>query len=270
MNQRLHRLFILSSALSSLTLFGTGCLATQTTTTPIESDRVTTTTTEALVREREIRTVVATIRPGVPEYHFQIVSVSSTAQTAGSIQIFRGTTSTMPIQVIPLPVGRWFADLEPVFFEHQDVNFDGYMDIGLPIEGGAKWIAYEYWFFDKTTGTFKTTRLTDELAHIGFNFVSFDSDKHQMTTDNLSGSGWRTLYQIHNDHVKPLKDEQLEERWTMPTLSTPSLTIACVLSTKTYLNGKAQITTQNLAQPCNRSLHTIPFTYPDDYKELFQ
>ena len=271
MSQWPSRLSRLLLSFLGLALLGSGCVTTQRSMPAIQSTPVTTTTAQdSGTNEREIRTFQAAIHPGIPAYHFQVISTSSTAQTAGSVTIFLGTTSTKPIQTITLEQGRWLADIAPVFFKLQDANFDGYTDIGLPIEGGAKWAAYEYWFFDKTTGTFKRTKLTAELEKIGFNFISFDPEKQQITTDNLSGSGWRTLYQVQNNHVIPIKDEQLDERWTMPTLATPKLNVECQITTKTYTNRKPKTSIQMLNRSCNRSLHTIPFSYPDDFKELFQ
>lgn len=211
------------------------------------------------------------IHPNVPMYTFHVISSSSTANIAGSIEVFRGTDLHKPLQVIRLDSNMRLSDMAPAFFNVQDINFDGFADIGVPIEGGAKWSSYLYWTFDQQSGTFVSSTVAEDLRKIQFNFISFDSSQKQITTDNLEGAGWRTLYQFQDGHIFPVKEEQLDSIiQSDQNASTGHPTLHCSITTTTYLQGKPRVITKEVPQDCSRSMHTIPFTYPEAYRERFQ
>jgi hypothetical protein len=72
------------------------------------------------------------------------------------------------------------------FFTMEDVNFDGYLDIGTLFEFGAKWGRYNYLVYDHTKGRFISTRLTNALARIGSNERTFDPDHRTIHFSFLS------------------------------------------------------------------------------------
>lgn len=61
------------------------------------------------------------------------------------------------------PVASWLDRLRV-----EDINFDGYMDIGYDILGGAYWSTPDRWLFDATSGTFYTNAFTEKLSEIAF------------------------------------------------------------------------------------------------------
>ena len=275
-----------------LTLLGSGCvpLSRQ---TPSEQGSTTTSAAAATTRKTTAKTEILSqkdfegmglpgikpdqhegtfrvqLNPKIPPYTFHVAS--ETSSSTASIEIFRDASATHPLQTITLDPGSSSADMLPTFFNVQDVNFDGYADIGAPIAGGAKWIAYRYWTYNPKTGTFVETPETKELQKIGFNFINFDPLKKQITTDSLEMAGWRDLYQLQGNHIRHLKEEQLDDLIQPDAnASTDHPTFHCSITTITYPNGKEQMTRVELPTECKRTLHTIPFEYPEAYKSLFQ
>jgi hypothetical protein len=61
------------------------------------------------------------------------------------------------------------------FFKAEDINFDGYLDIAVVHENGAKWSKFKYWLFDKRSGRFVTNRLTRRLGRLSYNTIDLDS-----------------------------------------------------------------------------------------------
>lgn len=203
------------------------------------------------------------INPELPPYTFHVRSFATTTNTQGSIEIFRDEDTTKPRQTILLNPNMRFRDMVPVFFTAQDINFDGYADIGVPIDGGAKWSSYQYWVFNPETGMFITTEASKDLEKIGFNFISFDQKNNQIITDNLSGSGWRTLYQFQAGRIIKIKEEQLNNIIQHDAKEfTDHPTFHCRITTTDYSKGRARVTDKNILQECERSMHTIPFEYP--------
>lgn len=202
------------------------------------------------------------IHPNLPPYVFHVVSFS--ASPTSSIEIFHSTTDTKPFQTIPLDPNARFGEMSPVFFTVQDINFDGFSDIGVPFEGGAKWTAYQYWTYDPKTGTFVSSPAAKDMLKIGYNFISFDKAKKQITADNLVGSGSRRLYQFQKGRILPIKGEDLDTIQTtmMNQYVHGPFVYHCVITTLTYPRQKPHLTKKELPVECNRSMQSIPFVYP--------
>ena len=122
------------------------------------------------VRAEEEGTREFEIHPSLPPFAFRWVpnppaDTSNEPKHVGRIEISRKGSAGRP-QVIELwsfvHVSRIFESLHA-----QDVNFDGYQDIGVLSGHGAKWGSYAYWLFDPTSGRFITNRLTRELSRLG-------------------------------------------------------------------------------------------------------
>ena len=209
------------------------------------------------------------INPKIPPYTFHVTS--ETSSSTASIEIFRDTSSTKPIQTIQLNPSSWLADMLPLFFSVQDVNFDGYADIGIPFEGGAKWSAYRYWAYAPKSGTFVETPTTRDLQKIRFNYISYKALNKQVTADILEEAGWRELYQFKNNRYILLKEERFNNLiQSDANESTEHPTLHCSITTIQYSNGTSHTTTTEQPRECDNSMRTIPFDYPEADKSLFQ
>ncbi len=174
----------------------------------------------------------------MPVYTFHIVSIQPDGTPAGSpfIEVFQEGKTSEPLQKLQLNPNSFMADSLPKTFHAADINFDGFTDIGVIVDGGATWAAYQYWMFDPMTGKFITTRETDELRNIGSQGLSFDKGKKQIIGPSLLGTGATLkVYQFENGDLNILKDYLQEniliqdgkEKTAHPTLE-------CHLTLKDY------------------------------------
>lgn len=51
-----------------------------------------------------------------------------------------------------LPLSAWRPMNVASTFHSQDVNFDGYLDVAVPAEFGAKWVNESWWVVDPASG----------------------------------------------------------------------------------------------------------------------
>jgi hypothetical protein len=62
----------------------------------------------------------------------------------------------------------------------QDINFDGYLDIGVLVEYEAKWGSESFWAFDPAAGKFVENDLTRQLRVLRSNGYEFDARQHEI------------------------------------------------------------------------------------------
>lgn len=88
-------------------------------------------------------------------------------------------------------------------FHAQDINFDGYLDIGVLVEYGGKWGSESWWVFDPTAGKFVQNELTRQLRELKANAYEVDPLKREIRTGYLTqpsgcgGTGDRYRVQEH-------------------------------------------------------------------------
>lgn len=183
-----------------------------------------------------------------PVYHVSVEAASTTS--AARIIVTRGENKT--IQYITIPSSAWSeawrAKEAPSFLTFRDVNFDGYTDIGLTINGGAKWGAEQYWIFDVKTKKFVTNQLTNDLRKVTHNEIRFDTSTERITTNNFIGPGIykKTVYGIKNGRLATLEDYEQE-----PVYENDAPTGQCKLVTKKDVNGRMTEKTETLNRDCD-------------------
>jgi hypothetical protein len=95
-------------------------------------------------------------------------------------------------------------------FDARDINFDGYLDVAIPFESGAKWMSFTYWCFDKSRGRFVTGTLTDELREIRANSVELDAQVQEIHAWHLGNEcpGLREIFKIMDGHLILVREEK--------------------------------------------------------------
>lgn len=189
--------------------------------------------------------------PDLPRYTFHVTSFTSTTQ--GKIEIFKDNDLRKPMQVIKLNPNSFLADEIAGSFSIQDINFDGLSDIGVVVDGGAKWASYQYWIYDKKTGRFISAPITKDFGKIGFNEIEFNKEKKQVTTRNFSGVGsLKSVYQFANEHLRLLEEREeqniVKEGQETAQTSTPAL--QCEITVKNYVGSSVRVITQVLDHEC--------------------
>jgi len=114
------------------------------------------------------------------------------------------------------------------------VNFDGYLDISFVRDGGAKWVSREYYIFDPQSGRYSTNALTQDLAEVQENGISFDSQTHEIRAAFMGPwpcAGGLNIYRIQEGRLNEVQQETV----------TPS-NGQCIRETKRWVNEGWSVT----------------------------
>lgn len=199
-------------------------------------------------RNSQAQTFYLQINKNIPAYTFQVVSFSTSTGASGYIEISRGI-NTKPIQKIMLDPNQFMADEVSRTFTAHDINFDGYLDIGVVVDGGAKWASFQYWIFNPNTGKFVNSALAKDFRNINFNQIKFDPKNKQIQTNNMIGTltAQKTIYQFQNNRlrmkVQYLQDQQYNEDTNLPIEK-------CVITTKNYGGGRVKTSEETKNKMC--------------------
>jgi len=85
-----------------------------------------------------------------------------------------------------LPVAGYDQPLTAHSLQAEDINFDGYLDIGVRVEYGAKWVSESFWVFDPAAGKFVENDLTRQLRELRPNGYQFDARNHEIRIPHLT------------------------------------------------------------------------------------
>jgi len=190
------------------------------------------------------------VASGLPIYAIRVVSASD---SPGHVDVYRGEAMGTPLQVVKLD-RNIFLGGNPSVFNVADINFDGYADIGVVVDGGALWVAYQYWVYDKQTGTFKQTPVTKDFKAISFGHrLTFDTIKKQVIATGPIGAvgGYRNTYQFRDGRLLPLIEiEEMNKVVDDNNANTNHPTIHCSIKTKRHIGNTNKTSTQILNKAC--------------------
>lgn len=177
---------------------------------------------------------------GLPPYRFQLIPDESPAALAagnseksrhvGRIEISR-RGSAAPSQTIEIDSHLPATDVIQ-WFDAKDINFDGYLDLAIPFESGAKWMSFSYWYFDKSKGRFVTSALTDELRQVRANSIELDPQVREIHAWHLGNEcpGLHEIFKIVDGHLVLVKDEKYAPGGN-----------GCILSIEKRVDGKMAV-----------------------------
>jgi len=175
-----------------------------------------------------------------PELHLRVEpnpawkSSPGEVQRLGRILIFSCETGS-PVQSLEVE-----SQSTPEMFlrsiEARDINFDGYLDLGIVREFGAKWGRYTWWVFSPAAGKFVSDELTEELGQISANGLELDAAQQNITAPqltNFTGCG-ATKHIFHveqNLHLVPIHREEID-----------GTAAGCTLTISNRVNGQMKVT----------------------------
>jgi hypothetical protein len=118
----------------------------------------------------------------------------------------------------------------------RDVNFDGYLDLAVLREFGAKWGRQTWWVFSPAAGKFIANELTKDLGQISANGLELDASRQNITAPhltNFTGCGrTQDVYHVEQSHhLVPIHKEEISV--------TPD---GCTLTTRDRVNGQLKVT----------------------------
>jgi hypothetical protein len=121
-------------------------------------------------------------------------------------------------------------------FEVKDVNFDGYLDISVIREGGAKWVRQTWWMFSPALGRFVSDAFSKQLGEVSHNGLELDSARQNVTArhlTDLSGCGpTKDIYHVEGGGLLLIHQE---------AISFPGGAPGCTLTTSDRMNGRLRI-----------------------------
>ena len=201
----------------------------------------------AVNRNPHDQTFYLQINKNIPAYTLHVVSFSTSTGDLGYIEIARGI-NTKPIQKITLNPNDFRAEDVPLTFTAHDINFDGYLDIGIVVNGGAKWASYQYWIFNPKTGKFVTSALTKDFSNVISNQIKFDTKHKQIITNNFYGPAItnKTVYQVVGGRLKIMEEyhqEQSTDENSQPIEK-------CTITVKKYMESKVKATNEVINKSC--------------------
>jgi hypothetical protein len=129
------------------------------------------------------------IHPSLPPFVFRWVPDLSSTSSERPAHVGRIEVSKKGNPGPPQSIEIWsHVGVSWVFqtFYAEDVNFDGYQDIGILSDHGAKWGRIRYWLFDPASGRFVTNRLSRELSRLGANERRLDPGSRTITVEHLT------------------------------------------------------------------------------------
>jgi len=156
---------------------------------------------------------IVEISPELSPYIFHLIpnhdtQWSGAPRLVGRIEISRIGRPGL-VQMIDVTViadASWFTKT----FRAQDVNCDGYLDILVLSDHGAKWGSYDYWLFDPGSGRFITNGLTQQLSKLMANTRDWDAASRTLHLGFLANDQARIgeTYRIENTGLTLIEIEE--------------------------------------------------------------
>src|SRR5579884_706662 len=188
------------------------------------------------------------VSPKGPELHLRLDPDTGTANNGsedslrrvGWIRVFSCETEAL-IQSLkvkshcgPECFLRWF--------EVDDANFDGYLDIAVLRDRGALWGRQTWWVYSPTSGRFISNDFTQALSTISSNGLELDAAGHNIIVSILLGPGRcsraQNMYHVaHGNRLVLMHEEKLTPTWN----SEHTQSVGCTLTTLERVNGKMQV-----------------------------
>ena len=189
------------------------------------------------VRNKDLRVQV---NAKGPELHLRLEpdpgwkSRTDSIQRAGWIRVFSCETGALVQSLEAETLGDPEGFIR--FFQVRDVNFDGYLDIAVLREFGAKWGSQTWWVSSPASGKFISNDFTKALGEVSANGLELDPGRHNIIAPHLTdltGCGaTKDIYHVEpNDHLVLMHKEAVDGREG-----------GCTLTTSDRVKGQMQVT----------------------------
>jgi hypothetical protein len=185
---------------------------------------------------RQEMTFLITINEKLPSYRFHLIPDANVdvrekgRHHIGRIEISKGSARSIH-QIIEV---QSYADVSWLTksFIAEDINFDGYLDIAVLDDHGAKWGSFNYWLFDKRTDRFIVNSLAKELRRLRFNEKRLDEKAKEIVVSNLIAgcAEDKRVYRVAREHLILMRAEEHEAREG-----------SCKVTTKKRTHGRMKV-----------------------------
>ena len=143
-------------------------------------------------------------------------------ETGHVVQSLEAESTSSPEQFL-----RWF--------QARDVNFDGYLDIAVVRDFGAKWGRQTWWVFSPASGKFISDEFTTALEQVSANGLVLEPTRQNIIAPqltDLTGCGaTRDVYHVEEGRLVLIHNESISFN--------PD---GCTLTTRDRVNGQMRVT----------------------------
>lgn len=123
----------------------------------------------------------------------------------GSIAISRSDTGEV-VETIPVALHDPQVEWRAYGLRRDDMDFDGYADLGYMEHGGSKWGYLHWWIYDPRTGKFEWTPLSEELLLLTPANYRLDPTNKRLRITQFEGAALNEyVYEVHEGHLKLLE-----------------------------------------------------------------
>jgi hypothetical protein len=164
---------------------------------------------------------IVEIHPGLPPFEVRVSPLEPPAGSpslwiephpVGRVEIYRKGRSE-PLQTFQ--VSGYGTPFYLQFSRFEDANFDGYADLLIGNDGGAKWGGYDIYLYDPVSGSFVQSELSREMSeHLRGNGLLFHRGTGEIEVDRLvfgcqENDPVTETFVLARDHLRRIGQEDL-------------------------------------------------------------
>jgi hypothetical protein len=156
------------------------------------------------------------VQAGLPPFEVRVLPAPSADAGSGPhpvahVEIYRGGEQK-PLQT--LEVTGHGTPFYLQFSRFEDANFDGYADLLIGNDGGAKWSGYQVFLYDPVSGTFVENALSRELSeHLGGQELEFHPIDREIEVSHLvfgcPSAAVTETFAIEQSHLRQVQRQDL-------------------------------------------------------------
>ena len=196
-----------------------------------------------------------------PPHQFELIPAENPKKVSEGIYQVGWIRVSLPgdeshVQMIPVQMDEPDANWMQWGLNRQDINFDGYLDIGVCQHGGAKWGRLHWCLYNPQKMEFYTNSLTKELSKlICADFKTDPTTKTIKITRFLDADLTEYSYQISDNHLSLCGLRQLDKEE-----SKVGLTVATVcMNVKTDTAANLKTFAEYIKQASRKGAQLIVF-----------
>ena len=165
--------------------------------------------------ESEELTLRVQIGKRTPAYRFRLVATPGTNESSpfeclARIEISNSVSVVQTIETHTSVGCGLFGE----HFATVDINFDGFLDIAVLDDFGAKWGSHQYWMFDQRSGRYVSNALTNELRQLAHNGIEFrrktkDIEVTYFPEQIRQPKVLREVYRVDGGHLVLIRIEEI-------------------------------------------------------------
>jgi hypothetical protein len=140
-------------------------------------------------------------------HHVELLAAEKVEEVSEGVFLVGWIRVMMPendseVQIIPVEMDEPYIHWVQWGLQKQDINFDGYTDIGVTQHGGAKWSKLFWWLYDPDTRRYYRNSLCEEISKLTHAWFWTVPNERQIKITAFYGANLTEYtYQIAEGHL---------------------------------------------------------------------